>query len=87
MTFSSPTHAGSFPVPSRRVRLGFVSAISIVLAFLWVLLAPIFSYEPSYSDIYEPPGTELAEPRIQILEHSNKKSQIKQMAVQRRIST
>ena len=60
MTFSSPTHAGSFPVPSRRVRLGFVSAISIVLAFLWVLLAPIFSYEPSYSDIYEPPGTELA---------------------------
>jgi hypothetical protein len=68
-------------VPSRRVRLGLVSAISIVLAFLWVLLAPIFSYEPSYSDIYEPPGTELAESGIQILEYSSKETLIKQIAV------
>jgi hypothetical protein len=52
--------AGPFPVPSRKVRLGFVSAISIGLAFLWVLLAPIFSYGPSDSNIYEPPGTTLA---------------------------
>jgi hypothetical protein len=74
MEFSSAIQVGRNRFTPKRVRLGFVSAISIVLAFLWVLLAPIFSYEPSSSDIDVPPGTELAESGIQILEYSSKES-------------
>ena len=65
----------------RKGRLGFVSAVSIVLAFFWVLLVPIFSYEPSSSDFYVPPGTELADSGIQVLAYSKKQSLIKQISI------
>lgn len=46
----------------RERRLVTFSALAIVFAILWVLLVPMFSYEPLDSDINNLPGTELSHP-------------------------
>jgi hypothetical protein len=45
---------------AKGLRIGPVATLSVVISFFWVLLAPIFSYEPISSEIQKLPGTELA---------------------------
>jgi len=41
-------------------RIATFTVLAFFFAFLWILLAPILSYEPSDLDFYPRPGTELA---------------------------
>ena len=45
---------------TKRLKPGIVAILSVIISFFWVLLAPIFSYEPNSIEIQKPPGTELA---------------------------
>ena len=56
---TGPTHAHN-SVEAKKLGIGLIATVSGFIAFLWVLLAPIFSYEPISSEIDTPPGTELA---------------------------
>jgi hypothetical protein len=46
----------------RERRLVTFSVLAIVFAILWVLLVPMFSYNPLDSEIQILPGTELSHP-------------------------
>jgi hypothetical protein len=54
----------------KRLRIGLVATLSVVISFFWVLLAPIFSYEPISFEVPNPPGTELAKSGSCTFEHS-----------------
>lgn len=43
-------------------RLVTFSVLAIIFAILWVLLVPMFSYDPLDSEINKLPGTELSHP-------------------------
>jgi len=47
-------------IRSAERRIITFTVFAFALTFVWLLLAPIFSYEPSFPDFYSPPGTELA---------------------------
>jgi hypothetical protein len=36
------------------------TVLAFAFAFIWLLLTPIFSYEPRFPDYFPPPGTDLA---------------------------
>ena len=44
-------------------RITTFTLVAIAFAFIWILLVPIFSYEPSKTEFYIPPGTDLATPK------------------------
>jgi hypothetical protein len=54
---TKPTNSTKF-LGGRRITT--FSVLAFTFAFLWLLLAPIFSYEPGTTDFFSPPGTELA---------------------------
>lgn len=56
---TGPTHTYN-EIETKKFRIGLVATLSAFIALLWVLLAPIFSYEPISLEVHTPPGTQLA---------------------------